>query len=85
MLRSLIALASTACYAVALTVNSPSDFYPAASAGGEFHKESTRSVGPERGEATDIPEPAMPLLMGTGLIIFAVVVRKLSRVKSGAC
>jgi hypothetical protein len=85
MLRSLIALGNTACYALALTVNSPPGFYPATSAGTEFHKQPTRPVAPEEGETTDIPEPAMPLLMGTGLIVFSVLVRKLGRSKSGPC
>ena len=83
-LCSLIALGSTACYAVELTANSRSHLNASVHPRAGVHKQLTR-VASQQGETTDIPEPAMPLLMGTGLMIFSVLGKKLSRSKAGAC
>jgi len=84
-LCSLIALGSTACYAVELTASPQSHLNASAHVTAGFHKQLTRPVATQQGETTDIPEPAMPLLMGTGLIIFSVLGKKLSRSKAGTC
>ena len=79
---AIVLLGSTARYPLTTKADSGAPVNAVGSSRHQFHKALEQQDPSKQGETTDIPEPAMPFLVGTGLITFSVTVRKLRRYKA---